>query len=258
MAQKRVGGVDLWVEEGGSGEPVLLLMHGLSGTGALWDGTRDFLEREWPGRWIIPDLRGHGRSGHAAIYGIAQHAADMAELVWGAERLFVAGHSMGGLVGMTLACGWFGVQPEACVTVGVKVNWTEEEYAAVARIATTATRWFDTREEALERFVLVSGLKGVVDPASDMAATGIAEEGGKYRLAADNRTAIVATASMPAIHAAARAPIVLSRGEHDGMVSIDELHALDPAAIEFSGLGHNAHVENPEPFWRLIAKAAGL
>lgn len=258
MSLKRVGGIDLWVEEGGSGEPVLLLMHGLSGTGALWDGTRQYLDKEWPGRWIIPDMRGHGRSGHSAFYGIAQHAADMAELVWGAERLFVAGHSMGGLVGMAMANGWFGVQPEACVTVGVKANWAVEEYAGAEKIAAAPTRWFDTREEALARFVLVTGLKGVVDPASDMAATGIVEENGKFRLAADNKTAMVAPASMPAIHTAARAPIVLACGEHDRMAGIGDMRALDSEAVEFPGLGHNAHVENPEPFWRLIARAAGL
>lgn len=258
MSLKRVGGIDLWVEEGGSGEPVLMLMHGLSGTGALWDGTRQYLDKEWPGRWIIPDMRGHGRSGHSAFYGIAQHAADMAELVWGAERLFVAGHSMGGLVGMVMAGGWFGVQPEACVTVGVKANWSAEEYAGAAKIAAAPIRWFDTREEARARFVLVTGLKGVVDPASDMATTGVVEENGKFRLTADNKTAMVAPASMPAIHAAARAPTVLACGEHDRMVGIDDLRALDPEAIEFPGLGHNAHVENPEPFWRLIAGAAGL
>lgn len=258
MSLKRVGGIDLWVEEGGSGEPVLLLMHGLSGTAALWDDTREYLENEWPGRWIIPDMRGHGRSGHSPFYAIAQHAADMAELVWGEERLIVAGHSMGGLVGMAMASGWFGVRPEACVTVGVKANWSAEEYAGVDKIAASPARWFDTREEALARFVLVTGLKDIVDPGSDIAATGVVEENGKFRLAADNRTAMVAPASMPAIHAAARAPIVLARGEHDRMVGIDELCALDPKAIEFPGLGHNAHVEDPEPFWRLIARAAGL
>ncbi len=72
MSRRRVGGLDLWVEAGGSGAPVLLLCHGMSGTGAAWDGMRPHLEADWPGRWIIPDLRGHGRSDHAPGYGIAR------------------------------------------------------------------------------------------------------------------------------------------------------------------------------------------
>lgn len=258
MSLRRLDGIDLWVEEGGSGEPTLLLMHGLSGTGALWSDLRAILEREWPGRWIIPDMRGHGRSGHSDFYAIAQHAADMATLVHGAERLVCAGHSMGGLVGMLLASGWFGVMPKAVVTVGVKVEWTDEELAGADRIAAAPMRWFETREEALERFVLVTGLKGILNPGWDAAATGVLEENGKYRLAADNRTAMVARASMPDIYSVARAPIVLSCGEHDRMVTIDQLRTLDREAVMFAGLGHNAHVEDPESFWRLIASASDL
>lgn len=258
MSLRAVGGIDLWVEEGGAAGPTLLLMHGLSGTGALWNGLRAIVERDWPGRWIIPDMRGHGRSGHSPFYGIALHAADMAALVGETDRLILAGHSMGGLAGILLAGGWFGVKPEAVITVGVKVNWTEEEFAGVDKLAAAPVRWFDTRAEARERFVLVTGLKGIVDPGSDIAATGIVEEEGRFRLAADNRTAMVARASTQDIHAAAAAPIVLSCGEGDRMVGIDELRTLDAEAVELKGLGHNAHVEDPAAFWTLIAGAAGL
>ena len=66
MSIRQVGGVDLWVEQGGSGNgPTLLLMHGLSGTGGVWNGLRPLLEKYWPGSWVIPDLRGHGRSAHS-------------------------------------------------------------------------------------------------------------------------------------------------------------------------------------------------
>ena len=258
MSLRTIGGIDLWVEEGGGDGPTLLLMHGLSGTGALWNGLRAFIARDWPGRWIIPDMRGHGRSGHSPFYGIALHAADMAALVGETDRLVLAGHSMGGLVGMLMAGGWFGIRPDAVVTIGVKVDWSDEEYAGIDKIAAAPVRWFDTREEAQARFVLVTGLKGIVDPDSDIAATGVVEENGKFRLAADNRTAMVARASTRDIYAAANVPIVLSCGEGDHMVGPDALRGLDPEAIELKGLGHNAHVEDPESFWKLIADATGL
>ena len=173
MSLRTVGGIDLWVEEGSSagaeaGGPTLLLMHGLSGTGAIWSGVLDIVKRKWPGRWIVPDMRGHGRSAHAESYGIARHAADMAALTEGCGDLVVAGHSMGGLVGIVLASGWFGAVPRAVVTVGVKVGWTPEEHAGIAKLVSMPVRRFDSEAEARERFVLVTGLKGIADPASGM------------------------------------------------------------------------------------------
>ncbi len=254
MSRRRVGGIALHVEEGGAGSPTLLLCHGLAGTGAVWDGLREHLERDWPGHWIIPDMRGHGRSDHAARYGIAVHAADMAALVADADRVIVAGHSMGGLVGITLATGWFGVAVSDVVTVGVKAAWAEGEHDQIARVIKAPVRWFETRAEAAERFLKVSGLAGLASPGSALAESGIAEDGGRFRLAADMRAGLVAEIEMPEIYAIAkqRARIVLSCGEHDQMVSVEQLRGFDPEAVVLPGLGHNAHVEDPEPFWRLV------
>ncbi len=258
MSRRRVGGIELHVEEGGAGSPTLLLCHGLAGTGAVWDGLRERLERDWPGRWLIPDMRGHGRSDHAACYGIAMHAADMAALAVGAGRVIVAGHSMGGLVGIALATGWFGVAVSDVVAVGVKVAWTDEERERIARVTGAPTRWFETREEAADRFLKVSGLAGLASPDSALANSGIAGDGGRFRLAADMRTGLVAEIGMPEVYAVARARvrIVLACGEHDRMVPADELRGFDPGAVVLPGLGHNAHVEDPEPFWRLVLAAA--
>ena len=55
----------------------------------------------------------------------------MAELVQGSDELYLAGHSMGGLVGILMASGWFGVAPKAVVTAGVKIDWTEKEYLSL-------------------------------------------------------------------------------------------------------------------------------
>ena len=258
MSLRTVGGTDLWVEEGGKSDgPTLLLMHGLSGTGETWAGLREILTDQWQGRWIIPDMRGHGRSAHCAAYGIGNHAADMAALLEGADNPVVAGHSMGGLVGIMLASGMFGIMPAAIVTVGVKVDWTEDEFAGMAKLISMPVRWFDSAAEARERFVLVTGLKGLVSPDSDLAHTGITEEDGKWRLAADNRAAAVAYAETRDIYRSARAPVLLAAGEHDRMVSVADLQTLDTAAQLLPGLGHNAHVENPHAFWELIADAAG-
>src|SRR5215472_8054044 len=56
-----LNGVQLYFEVHGTGEP-LLLLHGFSGSSQDWKASL----REWGGRFqlIVPDLRGHGRSGN--------------------------------------------------------------------------------------------------------------------------------------------------------------------------------------------------
>jgi pimeloyl-ACP methyl ester carboxylesterase len=52
----------LKVLEGGNGARVLLLLHGLGATGDVWDRWQPLLARRWTGRWLAPDLPGHGGS----------------------------------------------------------------------------------------------------------------------------------------------------------------------------------------------------
>jgi pimeloyl-ACP methyl ester carboxylesterase len=179
---RRELGAALWAEAGGldGSAPTLVLLHGLSATGEVWAGLRGLLDGRWQGRWLVPDLRGHGRSSHAAAYSFGQHAADVAALLRPGERLVVVGHSMGGVVGLALASGWFGVDVAAVVGIGIKVSWTEAELARATDLARRPVRWFE------------------------------------------------------------------HRGESDGLVTLAELRRLDPAAVDLTGLGHNAHVEAPE------------
>ena len=232
-------------------------MHGLSGTGEVWAGLREILKAQWPGRWLIPDMRGHGRSSHAHHYGIANHAADMADLLRNVDRPCLVGHSMGGLVGILLASKWFGVVPETVIALGVKISWSDEEFATVDRLAKAPTRWFGTEQEARERFVLVTGLRGIVDPDSEIAASGVVHGEGRWRLAADNRTAEVAHADMREIFRLAQRSVTLAAGEHDSMVAAEQMQALDPEAVILPGLGHNAHVEDPAAIWELIREKTG-
>jgi pimeloyl-ACP methyl ester carboxylesterase len=56
---------------------------------------------------------------------------------------------------------------------------------------------------------------------------------------------------MRGVLATANAPVVLARGEHDALQTTEQLHELDPAAVELRGLGHNAQVEDPAAVWKL-------
>lgn len=247
----------LWVETGGAGGPTLVLLHGLGANGAVWDWMRPIVEARWPGRWLVPDLRGHGRSGHGAPYGLGMHAADVASLLQESGEVVLLGHSMGGAVAMALASGWFGRSVRRVIAFGVKLAWTPEEVAKAAEVARAPTRWFATREEAIERYLRVSGLKGLIDPGSPAAAIGIAEEGERFRLAADPRTNGVAGAPIEDVIAAMRAPRRLAAGERDPMVTLAQMRRFDPNAAVIEGVGHNPHVEAPEKVWRLVEEALG-
>jgi pimeloyl-ACP methyl ester carboxylesterase len=249
-----LGSGHLWVEQGGSGEPALLLLHGLGATGEVWAGMLGLLAGRWSGRWVVPDLRGHGRSSHAAAYSFGQHAADLATLFGPGERVVVVGHSMGGVVGLALASGWFGVPVAAVVGLGIKVSWTGAELARAAELASRPPRWFDGRDEAATRFLRVAGLDGLVPRDGELAASGLVSEGGRWRLAADPATMAVGAPDMAGLLAAARAPARLACGETDGLVTVEELRRHDPGAVELAGLGHNAHVEDPGRVLRLAER----
>ena len=92
----------------GEGEPLLLLLHGLGATADVWAGWGPLLAARWPGRWVAPDLPGHGGSAPLARYSFGALAAAVADLAGPAERTVVLGHSLGGVVGLALGSGWFG------------------------------------------------------------------------------------------------------------------------------------------------------
>jgi pimeloyl-ACP methyl ester carboxylesterase len=248
-------GPALWVESGGAGKPLLLMLHGLGANATVWQRLRPIVEARWRGRWLAPDLRGHGRSGHAAPYGMAMHAADVAGLLDGEEDIVVVGHSMGGGVAMTLAGGWFGVTLRQVIAFGVKLVWTAEEVAKAQELARAPMRWFATREEAIERYLRVSGLKGLLDPNSPEAAVGIVAEEGRFRLAADPGINGVVGVPIEAVIAAMRAPLRLAAGERDPMVTLEQMRRFDPQAAIIPGAGHNPHLDAPEMLWRAVEDA---
>jgi pimeloyl-ACP methyl ester carboxylesterase len=241
---RHAGGVDLRVRAGGRGEPVVLLLHGLGATGEVWDG----LARLLPGAWVAPDLPGHGGSAPLPSYTFAAVADAVADLVDPAGTV-ILGHSFGGVVGLHLAS-----RPgvRAVIGLGIKVAWTAEELARAAALAAREPARFATRDEAVPRHLRLSGLDGLVAPDSPAALAGVVERDGAWRPALDPRAFGVGDPEMAVLLAAAPVPVVLARGEHDGMVSAAQLRALVPAPVDLQGLGHNAHVEAPAAVAELV------
>ncbi len=209
------------------------------------------VERNWPGRWVAADLRGHGRAAHAPPYGRAVFAADVAGAIGNPDdELVLLGHSMGGVVAMALSTGWFGVSVRHVFAFGVKIGWTADEVTQMKGLAAGPARVFDSRAEADARYLRVSGFAGLVGPGAPEALAGIVEAEGGFRLATDQGV----YAAVGDFYRAAAAPLRLAAGEADPMVSLAEMQTLDPQAVLLPGLGHNCHVEAPERVWELFEK----
>ena len=246
---------ELRVRSGGSGQPMLLLLHGLGATSDVWAGWQPLLEEQWQGRWLAPDLPGHGGSPPLARSTFGAFASAVADLLAPEDDVAVIGHSFGGVVALALASGWFGVRVRSVIGLGIKVAWTDDELAKAAALASRPTAWFASRAEALDRHLRVSGLVGLIDADDERVAPGVQEHDGKWRLALDSATFAVGRPDLPGLLAACRADVVLARGEHDPMVTDEQLADLSPrAGASLAGLGHNAHVERPADVLALLTR----
>ena len=252
MSSGMIEETGLWVERGGNGAPTLVLLHGLGANAAVWAGLRPVVEAKWPARWMMLDLPGHGRSCQRAPYGYAAYAAAVAGLLGQDEEVVLLGHSMGGVVAMVLATGWFGIRVRQVLAFGVKLDWMDEEVAKLREIGRAPVRWFKTREEAQERYLRVSGLKDLVDPDSACAARGIIESEGKFRLSVDPAANLAVGPPVDSIIRVMNAPLRLAAGERDPAVSAEQMRRYDPHAVLLEGLGHNPHVESPDRLWQLM------
>ncbi|HEY7422144.1 MAG TPA: alpha/beta hydrolase [Gaiellaceae bacterium] len=101
----RSGGVEIHVEVDGpaDGTPVVFL-HGVMSSGRTWEWLPDSVTR---GRRIIRiDLRGHGRSDHAAgTYDVPRYGADVVAVIreLASQQVLLVGHSLGGVVAWWVA-----------------------------------------------------------------------------------------------------------------------------------------------------------
>ncbi|MGE0551823.1 MAG: alpha/beta fold hydrolase [Gemmatimonadales bacterium] len=242
------------VRRGGDGAPVLVLIHGLGAVGEVWNGLLALVAERWPGRWVVPDLPGHGGSAPLERYSFEAMATSVARAVPKHEPLVLLGHSLGGVIALTLASGRFAVSASAAIGLGIKVTWSDEDLAKVRALAGRANPVYPRRREAAERYLKVAGLIGLLEPEL-VGDSAVREREGGWSTAFDPGAFGVGAPDMPALLSAARAPVTLAAGERDPMSRLDELARLVPEPVILPGLGHNAHVEDPAAIWSLVERA---
>ena len=225
-------------------DEVVVLLHGLGGTGSVW---RAVAERA-SGTVHAPDLPGHGSAGWLPSYSFGAMAEQVAAGLPDAASYAVVGHSLGGVVALALAA----LEPRVrrVVGLGIKVEWTDDELAWARGQAARPVTWFDTEAEAVARHRKVSGIGDLVTDA--VARDGVVQEAGRWRLALDPKAFGVGRPDMGALLHDCPADVTLARGERDHMVSDAQLAALVTGPVTLPGLGHNAHLEDPGAVVRLF------
>ncbi len=229
----------------------LVALHGLGATSAVWTPVLDRLD--WEGDVLALDLPGHGMSPWTGDYRIEAMASAVADAVRGHLEttgsgdgsVVIVGHSLGGGVGLALASGTHGVDVEAMLGLGIKITWTAEEVAGMAKVAAKGIRWFATRDEAIERFTRTAGLSSPAGLDPELLVGSVVEEANGWRLAQDPASFAQTALDAVGLVSAARCPVVLGAGVDDAMVARTHLETLVDEPAMAPEAGHNVQVDNP-------------
>lgn len=246
----------LWIESGGSGETMLVFLHGAGATAEVWRPTVARLDSA-RNSWITLDLPGHGRSERLPNYPLGQVAAAVARALPVDQPLTLVGHSLGGAVALTLASGLFGLNVERVLCLGTRTSWSPEELADRQRRATRPPRWFATKREAVDLFLRIAGFADRVPPPDVDVDSGVIAGPEGYALAHDPATGLTPPVDehlLRALIGLTRATVVVGRGENDPTVTSEHLAALEAGPpVVISDSGHNVHLDRPDAVAELCA-----
>lgn len=261
MPQAKINGVELFWQEVGGGEDVLLLLHGFPLDHTMWRPQIDFFAAlGW--RVIAPDQRGYGQSRHnpaedTTMALLAQDAAALLDHL-GVARAVVMGLSMGGYVSFA-----FYSQFPAKVRALILANTKAEPDAPLARENRYKLREaVRSQGSAAARDVM---LPMMFSPELHQAGGAMLDELEAVMLRTQP-TAIISTLpglaerpdSVPHL-AGIEVPVLVIHGEKDQLMPVANARLMAQAAPQarFVGVpdaGHMANIENSEFFNRAVAE----
>lgn len=253
-------------DDGKPQDPALLLLHGFTGSGAVWAGLAATLRRKGF-RTVAPDLPGHGRTGipagSASGWATVEDTADqLAELLdrLGVSPASVLGYSLGARVALRLAI----AHPAAVARLVL-----ESPSAGVANVAERAARRQaddaladEIERDGVEAFIdrwernQVFASHATLDPRTAAHQRGIRLRNSASGLALSLRAA--GQGAMQPLHdrlAEVRVPTLVVAGALDPARARAEAVAAGIPGARLAivpGAGHTPHLERAPAFRRLV------
>jgi pimeloyl-ACP methyl ester carboxylesterase len=262
-------GHDVTYRTGGSG-PVLLLVHGMAGSSAMWRDVLPGLAEHFT--VLAPDLPGHGESAKPrGDYSLGAFASSLRDLLLalGHERATLVGQSLGGGVVMQFAY-QFPERTERLVLVssgglGQEVNLLLRALTLPGSdlvLPIACTNWVHDAGLTVAGWLRNVGFRpsphlvqvwesygSLADPETRAAflhtLRSVVDQSGQ-RVSATNR-----------LYLASRVPTMIVWGDSDHIIPVQqgyEAHEMIPGSrLEiFEGAGHFPHCEEPERFVKVL------
>lgn len=249
--------MDLFYKTYGQGEPHLIILHGLLGSGRNWHTVCQALAERY--HLIVPDQRNHGLSPHSERHTLAGMVADVVALQDHLQSApsYVLGHSMGGLVAMDFAF----AHPERLhglivVDIAPRPHRATVAFVLEAMAAIEISR-FQNKSEVDEALA-----KGIEDPlVRQFVLTNLQAEGDHLRwrinLPALRAFLVESQAYKPAADQRYDGPTLFIRGERSPYIRNEDLplirqHFPTAELATVQNAGHWVHYEAPETIIHLI------
>jgi pimeloyl-ACP methyl ester carboxylesterase len=249
-------------QDAGSGDEVLLLIHGMAGSSETWRAVIPQLSTKY--RVIAPDLLGHGQSAKPrSDYSLGAFAVTLRDLLdeLGISRATIIGQSLGGGVAMQFAY----QHPDYCQRLvlissgglGPDVGWTLRLLSApgaelilpaiapppVVNVGNKLRSWFSG-----------SGIRSPRGAEMWSAYSSLADSQTRQAFLRTLRSVVdyrgQSVSALNRLHLTSDLPAMVIWGDQDRIIPIEHAYALNDARpgcrLEvLAGVGHFPHVERP-------------
>jgi pimeloyl-ACP methyl ester carboxylesterase len=228
----------------------VVLIHGGVAHARWWDHVAPLLTTGDRRRVVALDLSGHGDSGRRDQYSIGTWADEVAALVSHLEfeaPPIIVGHSMGGLVALTLAERRAELVGGTVVVDTRAVEHTSAERAENDRRAAMPTRVYRTRRDAIDRFRPVPGQSSLPYVRAHVASTSVRECADGWTWKFDPRI-FGGQDFVNTTLSGLRGRVLMLRAEHGISTSgVDRLLDLvgGVTSVEIAAAGHHIMLDQP-------------
>ena len=239
--------VAVYTDAIGDSDRVLVFLHGMGAIADVWAPLRKLIHDKYDISSIAVDLPGHGESQRLASYSDESVARAVANQICNdlrpEQKVILVGHSYGGTISVELASGRYGLNVHQALCMGIKFHWTDDELQAFSRLASKPTKFFSTREDALQFFLRVNALPPETEISVERAVKQVGEN---WALIQDPFVNAIERPNVDYLLSNVSCPLFLARGSDDLMVPLDGAPNEDFKLDNISAAGHNCMIDAPD------------